>query len=109
MGYVILFSNSSESHTYVITLIGYQLWFWEMKRAGALNRLDRMLYWVVFVVVVVMPVDVLCPPSVMQFFYGWQLNLWLLLYLWLRIGWTAFIETPRSLSAPEAAATATGR
>ena len=109
MGYVILFSNSSESHTYVITLIGYQLWFWEMKRAGALNRLDRMLYWVVFVVVVVMPVDVLCPPSVMQFFYGWQLNLWLLLYLWLRIGWTVFIETPRSLSAPEAAATATGR
>lgn len=98
MGYVILFSNSSEGHTYVITLIAYQFWYWSMKRGGALNLVDRIVYWATFVVVVVMPVDVLCPPRVMQLFYGWQLNLWLLLYLWLRMIWTAFIRTPESLS-----------
>lgn len=98
MGYVILFSNSSEGHTYVITLIAYQFWYWSMKRGGALNLVDRIVYWATFVVVVVMPVDVLCPPRVMQLFYGWQINLWLLLYLWLRMVWTAFIRTPESLS-----------
>ena len=35
MGYVILFSNSSEGHTYVIMLIGYQMWYWTMRRGGA--------------------------------------------------------------------------
>lgn len=34
MGYVILFSNSSEGHTYVIMLIGYQMWYWTMRRGG---------------------------------------------------------------------------
>lgn len=44
-----------------------------------------------------MPVDVLCPPKVMQLFYGWQLNLWLLLALWLRMCWTAFIRIPEPM------------
>lgn len=91
MGYVILFSNSSEGHTYVIMLIGYQFWYWAMKRREALTRVDRVLYWATLAVVVLMPVDVLCPPRVMQFFYGWQLNLWLLVALWLRMIQTAFI------------------
>lgn len=98
MGYVILFSNSSEGHTYVITLIAYQFWYWSMKRGGALNPVDRIVYWATLIVVVIMPVDVLCPPRVMQLFYGWQFNLWLLLYLWLRICWTTFIRTPESLA-----------
>ena len=98
MGYVILFSNSSEGHTYVITLIAYQFWYWSMKRGDALNLVDRIVYWATFVVVVVMPVDVLCPPGIMQIFYDWQINLWLLVYLWLRICWTAFIRTLPTLS-----------
>ena len=98
MGYVILFSNSSEGHTYVITLIAYQFWYWSMKRGDALNLVDRIVYWATFIIVVVMPVDVLCPPGIMQIFYDWQINLWLLVYLWLRICWTAFIRTPPTLS-----------
>ncbi len=50
-----------------------------------------------------MPVDVLCPPKVMQLFYGWQLNLWLLLALWLRMCWTAFIRIPEPMKRVEAA------
>ena len=92
MGYVILFSNSSEGHTYVIALIGYQLWYWTMYRSQALNIMDRILFWAIFVVVVVMPVDILCPPSVMRIFYGIQLNLCLLMAMWLRICYTAFFN-----------------
>ncbi len=40
MGYVILFSNSSETHTYVISLIGYLLWYRAMAHRQALVRFD---------------------------------------------------------------------
>lgn len=99
MGYVILFSNSSEGHTYVISLIGYQLWYRSMNRAGALTQFDRILFWAIFIVVVVMPVDILCPPSVMRVFYGIQLNLWLLIAMWLRMCWTAFFRIPEKALA----------
>ena len=101
MGYVILFSNSSEGHTYVISLIGYQMWYWTMYRSQSLHRMDKILYWAVFLIVVVMPVDVLCPPAVMHIFYGLQINLWLLTAMWLRICYTAFIRTPEGLRAAE--------
>lgn len=97
MGYVLLFSNSSEGHTYVIFLIGYMLWYWTMRRGGALNFADKALFWLLFAVVVVMPVDILFPPRAMQLFYGIQLNLWLLLAAWLRICYTAFIRAPERL------------
>ena len=103
MGYVILFSNSSEGHTYVIMLIGYQMWYWTIRRGGEIRLADKIAYWATFVIVVVMPVDVLCPPKVMQLFYGWQLNLWLLLALWLRMCWTAFIRIPEPMKRVEAA------
>jgi len=92
MGYVVMFSNSSEGHTYVITLIGYQMWYWTMNRTKSLNRMDKILFWAIFAVVVVMPVDLLCPPQVMRIFYDVQLNLWLLLAMWLRVSYTAFLR-----------------
>ncbi len=63
---------------------------------GELKLLDRVLFWAVFAVVVVMPVDVLCPPPIMNFFYGLQINLWLLVILWLRLVWTTFVRIPRA-------------
>lgn len=95
MGYVILFSNSSEGHTYVISLIGYMMWYWTMRRGGVATLFDRVLFWAVFAVVVVMPVDVLCPPAVMHLFFDAQVNLWLLLILWLRLVWTTFVRIPQ--------------
>lgn len=96
-GYVILFSNSSEGHTYVISLIGYLMWYWTMQQAGALMLGDKVLYWALFAVVVVMPVDVLCPKAVMRLFYDWQVNLWLLAAMWLRICYTTFVRIPAGL------------
>lgn len=103
MGYVILFSNSSEGHTYVISLIGYQMWYWTMRRGGALTLADKIVYWAVFLFVVVMPVDVLCPPRVMEFFYQWQVNLWLLVALWLRMCYATFIRIPPAMQREGAA------
>ena len=93
MGYVILFSNSSEGHTYVISLIGYQIWYWTMHRTQSLHRMDKILFWAILLIVVVMPVDVLCPPSVMRIFYDLQVNLWLLVAMWIRICYTAFLSS----------------
>ena len=104
MGYVILFSNSSEGHTYVIMLIGYQTPDLDDAPGGEIRSSPtRSPTGATFVIVVVMPVDVLCPPKVMQLFYGRQLNLWLLLALWLRMCWTAFIRIPEPMKRVEAA------
>lgn len=70
---------------------------------GGNRSADRIAYWATFVIVVVMPVDVHMPPKVMQLFYEWQLNLWLLLALWLRMCWTAFIRIPEPMKRVEAA------
>ena len=97
MGYIIIFGNSSEPHTYVITLIGYQFWYWTMNRAQALTIADKILYWLILIIVIAMPIDILCPPFIMKFCYGLQLNIWILVIMWLRICYTAFIHSPKSL------------
>lgn len=94
VGYVILFSNSSERHTYVISLIGYMMWYWAMRRAGAVTMFDKVLFWLLFAIVVVMPVDVLCPPVVMRIFFDATINLWLIVAMWLRVCYTTFVRVP---------------
>ena len=95
VGYVIMFSNSSEGHTYVISLIGYMMWYWAMRRVGAVTLFDKVLFWLLFVVVAVMPVDVLCPPKVMRLFYDATINLWLITAMWTRICYTTFARIPK--------------
>ena len=94
VGYVILFSNSSERHTYVISLIGYMMWYWAMRRVGAVTMFDKVLFWLLFAVVVVMPVDVLCPPKLMHIFFDATVNLWLLVAMWIRVCYTTFVRIP---------------
>lgn len=88
MGYVILFGTSSEKHTYVIALLGFLLWYWSRRP----DLIDRVLFWANFIVLVVMPVDVLCPVGVMKFcYYTLDLNLWIFLVTWLRMVQVTFI------------------
>ena len=84
MGYVILFSNSVEKHTYVIALLGYLIWY-----GSRIPRFwDKWLYWANFVVLVWMPVDLLFPVRWMHFFFDTlDLNQWLFLVTWLRMVW----------------------
>ena len=64
MGYIILFSEAAETHTYVIALLGYLMcWYvWEKH-----TLFDKIMFWVVFALICVVPVDVLCPDEVHQF------------------------------------------
>lgn len=81
MGWIVLMSNSAEKHTYLIALAGYLLWYWTRQgRTG----FDRTLYWVNLAVLVLMPIDLLCPPVAMRFFFDTlDVNQWLFLFTWL--------------------------
>lgn len=87
MGWCILFGNSSEGHTYLIALTGYLLWWWSLPvtaRGGFL----RTLYWGMLVVMVLMPVDLICPPGVTKFVFNTlDLNKWLFLVAWCTMVW----------------------
>jgi hypothetical protein len=87
MGYIILFSDSPEIHTYLITLSGYQMAFWLQPQH---SKFDWILFWLLFVNFCILPVDVLCPTSIYNFFHS---ILWLDIYImtiaWIRVIWWA--------------------
>lgn len=80
MGWIILFSNSPEKHTYVIALVGYLLWYWTQPTRSVY---DRTLYWLNLVVLVLMPIDLLCPVGIMRFVFDTiDANQWLFILTW---------------------------
>lgn len=89
MGFIILFSDCPETHTYLIAIAGWLLAFWMQPRRA---RIDWILFWLLFVNFAILPTDVLCPPKVHEFFHE---ALWLDVYtftlcwgrtLWLAVG-----------------------
>jgi len=87
MGYVILFSDCPETHTYLIALAGYLMAFWLQPKRTAF---DWLLFWLLFFNFCILPADVICPTPVYRFFHD---NFWLDVYCmavaWLRIVWWA--------------------
>jgi formylglycine-generating enzyme required for sulfatase activity len=87
MGYVILLSDSPETHTYVIALAGYQLAFWLQPQR---NRFDWTLYWLLFVNFCILPTDVLCPVWLHHFVHEtFWLDIYCMTIAWLMIIWRA--------------------
>ncbi|MDD3108141.1 MAG: glycosyltransferase family 87 protein [Alistipes sp.] len=90
MGWVILFSLSTEKHTYVIALAGYLMWYWSLQSP---TLLDRILYWGNLVLLVLVPVDLVCPPPVMRFLCdGVQLNIYCFAITWFRMIYLTFFR-----------------
>lgn len=91
MGWVVLFSDSAEKHTYLIALTGFALWYWS--RAGVRTRTDKALFWANFVLLGLVPIDIICPVPVMQFVTRtlW-LHVWVFCFTWLRMVWLTFLE-----------------
>src|SRR5690606_36913210 len=58
MGWTILFSEAAEKHTYIIALAGYLLWYWSRQTH---TTLDKVLYWLAFFLLCVVPVDLFVP------------------------------------------------
>ena len=85
MGYVILFSDSPETHTYLIALAGYQMVFWLQPKHATI---DWVIFWLLFVNFCIFPVDALCPVAVYKFFHN---NFWFDIYCmtlaWVRMVW----------------------
>lgn len=89
MGWVVLFSDSAEKHTYVIALAGFALWYWGRP---ARTRTDKTLLWANFLLLGIVPIDILCPVPVMQVVTKvlW-LHVWVFCFTWCRMAWTTFL------------------
>ena len=89
MGWVILFSDSAEKHTYIIALAGYMLWYFN----HAPRRVDKWLLWANFFLLCIVPIDILFPVRWMKFIcYTLWLNVWVFLFTWLRMAWVTFFR-----------------
>ena len=67
MGYIVLFSEAAEYTTYTITMTGYALWYFlEDKRP----LVDRILFWALFVLWCVMPIDLFCPSKLCNYIHS---------------------------------------
>ena len=64
MGWIIVFGDSSETHTYLIALAGYMLWYWLQTEH---TLFDKVLFWALFVFFGIVPVDAFVPVSVHNF------------------------------------------
>lgn len=67
MGWIILWGDSSETHTYLIALSGYMLWYWLKERH---SLFDKVLFWALLVFFGIIPTDVLVPTSVHNYLNG---------------------------------------
>ena len=90
MGWIILFSNAADTHTHLITMLGFALWYWSRNERGIV---DKIFFYALFIFVMVVHIDLLCPPFIMQFLsYELSLYLWLMLINLLRMCYLTFIK-----------------
>jgi formylglycine-generating enzyme required for sulfatase activity len=86
-GFMILFSDCPETHTYVICLPIYAMAFWlQPKRTWV----DWTLFWSLVVNFCILPTDVLCPAWLHDFIHRtFWLDVYTYFFCWLRILWWA--------------------
>lgn len=83
MGWIIVFGDSSETHTYLIALAGYMLWYWLQ---ATHTLFDKVLFWALFVFFGIIPVDVFVPASVHQFLDNTlYINVYLYALVWCKM------------------------
>lgn len=84
MGWIIVLGDSSETHTYLIALSGYMLWYWLQPGHTAF---DRVLFWAMLVMFGIVPVDVFVPAKVHNLLNG---TLFIDVYLY-AIAWARMV------------------
>lgn len=86
MGWIILFGDSSETHTYLIALSGYMLWYYLQERH---TLFDKVLFWALIVFFGVVPVDIFVPTSVHNFLNGTLfIDIYLYALVWGKMVWS---------------------
>lgn len=86
-GFMILFSDCPETHTYIITLPFYAMAFWLQPRR---TWFDWTLFWLLVVNFCILPTDVLCPAWLHEYIHQtFWLDVYTYFICWLRIIWQA--------------------
>lgn len=103
-GFMILFSDCPETHTYIICLPFYAMAFWlQPKRTWV----DWTLFWSLVVNFCILPTDVLCPAWLHDFIHQtFWLDVYTYFLCWLRIIWWAVGPTTLTPAVKKAAAVA---
>ena len=102
MGWIILFGDSSETHTYLIALSGYMLWYWLQERHTVF---DKVLFWALLVFFGIVPVDVFVPSQVHKFLNDTlYINVYLYALVWFKMVWSmvALKQTPDNAAISQA-------
>lgn len=82
ISWVILFSTTAEKHTYIIAMVGLIIWF----LAGPKTKFDSILLWLNFLIIILLPIDVIFPKPLMHLvYYKLALNLLLFTLTWIRM------------------------
>ena len=86
-GFMILFSDCPETHTYIICLPFYAMAFWlQPKRTW----LDWTLFWSLVVNFCILPTDVLCPAWLHEYIHEtFWIDVYTYFFCWLRLIWWA--------------------
>ena len=80
MGWIILFGDSSETHTYLIALAGYMLWYVLQEHH---TMFDKILFWAMIVFFGIVPVDLFVPLEIHHFLNNTlYINVYLYLLAW---------------------------
>lgn len=83
MGFIILFSDCPETHTYLIALSGYAMALWLQDER---KWYDWVLFWMLFVNFCILPTDVLCPAWLHEYIHRtFYLDVYTFLLAWLRL------------------------
>lgn len=86
-GFMILFSDCPETHTYIICLPFYAMAFWLQDKR---TWLDWTLFWSLVVNFCILPTDVLCPAWLHNFVHRtFWLDVYTYFFCWLRLVWWA--------------------
>lgn len=76
MGWMLLFSEASEHHGYIIAFSGFMLYYYTKEKH---TRFDEYAYWINLVVFGIMPIDILCPVPVFRLMHN---TLWFDVYFY---------------------------
>lgn len=91
-GFMILFSDCPETHTYIIAFPFYAMSFWLQERR---TWYDWTLFWLLVVNFCILPTDVLCPAWLHQYIHEtYWLDVYTFFLCWLRIIWLAIGPLP---------------
>lgn len=87
-GFMILFSDCPETHTYIIAFPFYAMSFWLQNKR---TWYDWTLFWLLVVNFCILPTDVLCPAWLHNYIHEtFWLDVYTFFLCWLRILWFAF-------------------